>query len=151
LGSAFIEETLGGNTMTENKKEHTKIQPNWAFWDLVILAAITALMLILSYFSDVFILIVRFLQRHPEKIVYIDEVVVFFLTISIGLAVYAWRRWAELKKETAERIRNQEELLRVSTTQAEIERIISKQLRSDMDQMKQDVREILHVLLKRHA
>ena len=133
----------------KTKNKNTEPQPSRAFRDLVLLIALTILVLILSYFFDVFILIVKFLQKYPNKIVYIDEVIMALLTLSIGLAIFAWRRWLELKKETAERIKKQEELLRLTATQAEVERIISKQLRSDMDQMKQDVREILHLLINK--
>ena len=136
--------------MPESKKKNIKIRTSTALRDLILLAVITILMFVLSYFFDAFIIIVRFLQKYPEKILYIDEVIVTLLTLSIGLAVFAWRRWRELKKETRGRIEKQEELLRLTATQAEVERIISKQLHSDMDQMKQDVREILHFLLDRH-
>jgi two-component system, NarL family, sensor histidine kinase UhpB len=118
--------------------------------DLALLAMVTILVLVISYFFDVFVLIVKFLLNHPRMIGYIDEVVMGLLTLSIGLAVFAWRRWLELKKETTQRIKNQEELIRVTTTQADIERIISKQLRVDMDQMKLDVREILRLLSSKH-
>jgi hypothetical protein len=133
----------------KTKNKNTELQPSRAVRDLVLLIVITILVLILSYFFDAFVLIVKFLQKYPNKIVYIDEVIMALLSLSIGLAVFAWRRWLELKKETAERIKKQEELLRLTTTQAEVERIISKQLRSDMDQMKQDVREILHLLINK--
>jgi hypothetical protein len=132
------------------KKKEIQLHPSTAVRDLVLLIAITSLVLILSYFFDVFILIVKFLQKYPNEIIYIDEVITALLTLSIGLAIFAWRRWSELKKETAERIKKQDELLRLTATQAEVERIISKQLRSDMDQMKQDMREILHLLITKH-
>ena len=131
------------------KKKEIQLHPSTAVRDLVLLIAITSLVLILSYFFDVFILIVKFLQKYPNEIIYIDEVITALLTLSIGLAIFAWRRWLELKKETAERIKKQEEFLRLTATQAEVERIISKQLRSDMDQMKQDVQEILHLLINK--
>lgn len=130
-------------------KNHNKESYPKAFRDIVLLAAVTIVVLILSYFFDVFVLIVKFLQRHPERIVYIDEVITALLTLSIGLGVFAWRRWLELKRETAKRIEKQEDLLRLTATQAEIERIISKQLRTDMDQMKDDVREILYLLINK--
>jgi len=130
----------------ESKKNNVIPQPSRALRDLILLIAITIFVLVLSYFFDLFVIIVRFLQRHPERIVYVDEVFTGLLTLSIGLAIFAWRRWGELKKETAERIKKQEELLRFTATQAEVERIISKQLRSDMDQMKEDVREILNLV-----
>ncbi|MDD5042571.1 MAG: hypothetical protein PHV40_02775 [Candidatus Omnitrophica bacterium] len=117
-----------------------------AFKDLSMLIAATILVLVLSYFFNIFGLIVEFLKNSPDKIIYVDEVITTLLTLSLGLAVFAWRRWVDLKKETAERIKKQEELLGVTATQAETERIISKQLHIDMDQMKCDVREILCIL-----
>ncbi|MDD5618765.1 MAG: hypothetical protein PHG69_06715 [Candidatus Omnitrophica bacterium] len=132
---------------TENKK--VKFYPSRAFWDLVLIIATTIFVLVLSYFFDVFVFIVRFLEQHPRRIIYVDEIVVLLLTLSIGFTVFSWRRWLELKKETAERMKKQDEIIKLTTTQAEVERIISKQLRSDMDQMKYDVREILHLLAKK--
>lgn len=117
--------------------------------DLILLIAVTILVLVISYFFDAFIVIVKFLQWHPEKIVYADEVITALLALSIGLAIFAWRRWRELKKETAERIKRQEELLSLTATKAEVEKIISNQLRSDMEQMKDDVREILSLLINK--
>jgi len=121
-----------------------------AFKDLVLLVVVTIFVFILSYFFNVFVFLIELFQKYPKAITYIDEIITGFLTLSIGLSIFAWRRWRELKKETAERIKKQEELIRLTATQAEVEKIISKQLRSDMDQMKQDVREILHLLLNKH-
>ncbi len=120
-----------------------------AFKDLVIISIILISVFILSYFFDIFVFIVKFIEKYPQKIIYVDEVITALLTLSIGLAIFSWRRWLELKKETTERIKKQEELLRLTATQAEVEKIISKQLRGDMDQMKQDVREILHLLVNK--
>ena len=58
------------------------------------------------------------------------------LTLSISFAIFAWRRWAELKKETAERIKLQEELINIAHTRMETERIISKQLHVELEQRK---------------
>jgi len=132
---------------TQNK--HIEPQPSKALSDLILVIAVTILVPVISYFFDLFVLIVKFLQKYPDKIVYIDEVIMALLTLSIGLVIFAWRRWLELKNETAERIKKQEELLRLTVTQAEVEKIISNQLRNDMDQMKQDVREILHLLINK--
>jgi len=121
-----------------------------AFKDLVMLAVITITVLILSYFFNVFVFLIELFQKYPKALTYIDEIIAGFLTLSVGLSIFSWRRWRELKKETAERIKKQEEILRLTATQAEVERIISKQLRSDMDQMKEDVREILHLLLNKY-
>ena len=120
-----------------------------ALKDLVLLVSSVTLVLILSYFFDVFALIVEFIRRNPAKVVYIDEIIMGLLTLSVGLVIFTWRRWVELKNETAERIKKQEEILRLTSTQAEVERIISKQLHSDMDQMKDDVREILCLLVNK--
>jgi len=132
------------------KDKNTESHLSRAVRDLVLLIAIAILTLILSYFFNLFSLIVKFLQKYPDKIIYVDEVITTLLILSIGLAVFAWRRWLELRKETAERIKKQEELIRITATQADTERIISKQLHIDMDQMKQDVQEILHFLLNKH-
>jgi len=134
----------------ELEKNSVKFRDTDTFKDLAKLTISVIFVLILSYFFDIFIFIVKFINKHPHVIVYIDEVITGFLTLSIGLSIFAWRRWSELRSETAERIKKQEELLRLTATQAEVERIISKQLRSDMDQMKQDVREILNFLLSKH-
>jgi len=134
----------------ETKNKNIELRPSRAVRDLVLVIAVTVLVLVLSYFFDVFIVIVKFLQKHPNKIIYVDEIIIGLLTLSITLTIFAWRRWAELKRETAERIKKQEELLKLTATQAEVERIISKQLRSDMDQMKQDVREMLHIILSKY-
>lgn len=105
--------------------------------DLVLLVAATIIILILSYYFDVFAFLVRYFRRHPNSVVYIDEIITALLTLSIGLAIFAWRRLSELKKETSERIRLQEELLKLADTRAEAERIISKQLRSEIELRKQ--------------
>jgi len=133
-------------------KQETKtkgFQFSGVFKDLVLLVAVTVLILLISYFFNIFGIIVEFLHKHPDKILYIDEVITTLLTLSIGLVVFAWRRWLDLKRETTERIKSQEELIRITTTQAETERIINKQLHIDMDEMKQDLREILHLLLNK--
>jgi hypothetical protein len=61
-------------------------------------------------------------------ITYIDEIIILLLTLSIGLVVFSWRRWRELKKETMRRLKLQEELLLNANTRAETERIINRQL-----------------------
>ena len=136
--------------MQTNRKMNRGMSFTAAFKDLVMLAVITITVLILSYFFNVFVFLIELFQKYPKALTYIDEIIAGFLTLSVGLSIFSWRRWRELKKETAERIKKQEEILRLTATQAEVERIISKQLRSDMDQMKEDVREILHLLLNKY-
>jgi|GEM_PF-733689 len=108
--------------------------------DLLLLFFFALLVFVLSYYFDIFIFIVRFLERHPRHIIYVDEVVMSLLSLSIGFAVYSWRRWVELRKETSERIRLQEELLKMAETRAEAERIICKQLHVEIEQRKQGER-----------
>jgi len=119
--------------MQKIKKKNNKIQFSNSLKDLFAGSIVLIIVSILSYFFDVFIFIVRYLEKHPHKIVYVDEVIVGFLTLSIVFAVFSWRRWLELKKETAERIKLQEELIALADTKAEIERIICKQLRSEIE------------------
>lgn len=125
------------------KKKNTKLRFTSASKDLIILVFITILMLAVSYFFDVFTFLVEFLKRHPHAITWVDEVVTGLLALSIGLAVFSWRRLLELKKETAERIRLQEELINIAETKAETERIICKQLHYDIEQYKKIERDVL--------
>lgn len=118
-------------------KKKAKIKLTNAFKDLVAIIIATLFMLCLSYFFNVFFLLVELFQKYPKSIIYIDEIIVGLLTLSIGFAIFAWRRWSELKKETAKRIKLQEELLNIANTKAETERIISKQLHSEIDLRKQ--------------
>lgn len=100
--------------------------------DLVIITIVSILVFTLSYFFDLFNFILKFLDKHPRMIIYVDEVITLLLTLSISFAVFSWRRLLELKKETAERIRIEEELIRIANTEAETERIISHQLHTEI-------------------
>jgi hypothetical protein len=122
----------------ESKQEEIKIISNRASKDLVIIAILLILVLVLSYFFNLFVFLIELFQRHPKAITYIDEILTALLTLSISFGVFSWRRWGELKKETAERIKLQEELIRIANTKAETERIISKQLHCEIEQRKQD-------------
>ena len=123
--------------MQKDIKKKTKIEFTNAFKDLVAIIVITIFMLILSYFFNVFFLLVELFQKYPKAIIYIDEIVAGLLTLSIGFAFFSWRRWLELKEETAKRIKLQEELISIANTKAETEKIISKQLQSEIDFRKQ--------------
>ena len=101
--------------------------------DLIAIGIISITIFVLSYFFNVFIFIVRFFQKYPHAVTYIDEIITVLLTLSISLAVFSWRRWLELKKETAERLKLEDELIRIADTNAEVERIISKQLRCEIE------------------
>jgi hypothetical protein len=117
----------------KNRKMNTKMRFTTAFKDLVIFAIITIIVLILSYFLNVFLFLVELFQKNPKAITYIDEIITLLFTLSFGLAVFSWRRWRELRRETAERIKLQEELVRIAHTKVETEKIISKQLHTEIE------------------
>jgi predicted nucleic acid-binding protein len=127
----------------EIKKNNTKSRFTNTSKDLVILAFIAIVIFVLSYFFDIFIFLVEFFKKHPDAITWVDEIITALLTLSIGFAVFSWRRWFELRKETAERMRLQEELLRIAETKAETERIICKQLHCDIAEYKKIEKDIL--------
>lgn len=132
----------------KSKNNNTGLRSSGAFRDLALVITITIIVIILSYFFDVFVIIVKFLQKYPNNIVYIDEVITALLTLSIGFAIFSWRRWMELKKETAERIKLEEELIRIANTNAEVERIISKQLRCEIELRRQKEKDVSFPKLK---
>ena len=125
------------DNIKEGKENNVKVRFSSSFKDLVMIIVIFILVLILSYFFDVFIFIIKYLERYPGKIIYVDEIIIGLLTLSISFAIFSWRRWLELKKETAARIALQEELVRLADTKAETERIISMQLRSEIELRKE--------------
>ena len=112
------------------------VQLSRAAKDLIIIAVSLIFVLTLSLFFDVFVFILDLIKQNPGSIVYVDEVIIGLLTLSISFAIFSWRRWQETKRETAERIKAQEELIRIANTRAETERIISKQLHVEIEQRK---------------
>jgi len=134
----------------EIKKNNKNKRFSTALSDLIVLCLVVVIVFILSYFLNIFEFLVKIFSQNPQRIVYIDEIIAMLLTISIGLTVFSWRRWLEFKREAAERIKNQEMLRELAETRAEVERIISKQLRADMDQLKHEVKEILYLLSAKH-
>ncbi len=131
------------------KTDFPQIRSSRARRDLFALGAIVIFVFTVSYFFNVFNFLTRFFERHPHALTFVDEIISVLLALSAGLVAFAWRRWEELKKETAARIKSQEELLRSAETQAEVERIINKELRADMCEIKGDLREMLCVLLNK--
>ena len=124
-------------TDTVNTKKNTKVKFSRVFKDLVILVVVNIIVFILSYFFNVFAFLIELFQRHPQAMTWIDEIITSLLTLSIGFAIFAWRRMMELKKETAECIRLQEELTKTAETKAEVTRIINKELRSEIEYHRQ--------------
>ena len=112
---------------------NAKFKFSSAFKELVIIIATVFIVFIFSYYFNVFVLLMELFQKHPQAITWVDEIITGLLTLSVGLAIFAWRRWLELKKETAERIRLQEELISMAETKAEAAGIICKELRSEIE------------------
>ena len=104
-----------------------------AFKDLTAIFLSLIAVFILSYVFNVFAFLVEFFQNNPKSITWIDEIITGLLTLSIGFAIFSWRRWWELKKETIERMRLQEERVKIAETKAETERIICKELHCDIE------------------
>ncbi|MCX5668948.1 MAG: hypothetical protein NTX89_02340 [Candidatus Omnitrophica bacterium] len=136
------------NNNQEAKKNNTKVRFTSAFKDLVILVFIVIVVFIISYFFNVFIFLVGLFQKHPKAITWIDEIITGLLTLSIGFAIFSWRRWRELKNETSERIRLQEELIKNAETKTETERIICKQLHCEIEEYRKIERDVLSRQIK---
>ena len=120
--------------MTDKQKVF-KIKSN-SFRDLIVILIVVIFALVASYFFNIFSVLVEFFQKNPGSIIWIDEIVMGFLTLIIGLIVFSWRRWRELKIETAQRLRLQNELVNIAETKAETERIICKQLHCEIAEYK---------------
>jgi len=116
------------------KKKYQRLSA--APMDLLIIAVILIIVFILSYFFNLFAYLIKLFQDNPKAIAWIDEIITGLLALSISFAVFSWRRWLELKRETAERVKLQEELIRIAETKAETERIISKQLHCEVEERK---------------
>lgn len=119
------------------KKKINKRQLTTESKDLLIIIVVVVTVFIMSYFFNIFEFLVRFIQNNPKAIIYVYEVITALVTLSISLAIFAWRRLIELKKETAKRIRLQEELTNIANTKAMTEEIISRQLRVEIEERKQ--------------
>ncbi len=74
--------------MQKGIKKKTKIKFTNSFKDLVAIIIITILVLILSYFFNVFFLLVELFQKYPKTITYIDEIIMGLLTLSISFAIF---------------------------------------------------------------
>ncbi|MDD5505717.1 MAG: hypothetical protein PHR73_03055 [Candidatus Omnitrophica bacterium] len=122
--------------LQRNMDKQGKIPLSQGFKDLIIIAIVFILILVVSLFLNIFAFILEFIKKNPHSIIYVDEVIVGLLTLSVCFAIFSWRRWSELKRETFERIKAQEELIKIANTKAETERIISRQLHIEIEQRK---------------
>ncbi|MCX5681784.1 MAG: hypothetical protein NT079_05895 [Candidatus Omnitrophica bacterium] len=129
----------------ETRKEGRKILWSSATKDLITIGMCVLFIFVLSYVFNVFGFFVTLFQKNPEAIKSIDEIIVVLLVLSIGFAIFSWRRWKELEQETNRRLKLQEELLKHAETKAETERIISKQLRSEIEERKRIAKKYFNV------
>jgi len=127
----------------ESKKNNNKFKLTTISKDLIAIFMVTIFVFILSYFFNALSFLVEFFQKNPSSITWIDEIITGLLTLIIGFAIFSWRRLSELKKETAERLRLQEELTRIFETKAETERIICKQLHCEIEEYKKIEQEVV--------
>jgi uncharacterized membrane protein YcjF (UPF0283 family) len=125
------------------KESNTSVRFTSASRDLIIIGLVCFLIFVISYYLDVFKFLVESFQKHPDVIAWIDEIITVLVTLSIGLAVFSWRRLLEVRRESAERIKLQEELINNAEIKAETERIICKQLHCDIDAYRKAEREVL--------
>jgi preprotein translocase subunit SecY len=119
--------------MKENIQYPKIISPR-AVKDLGVILFVTVLVFILSFRFNLFSFIVKLFNKYPKAITWIDEFISISITLIVCFAVFSWRRLVELRKETAERIRLQGEIIKAKETQLEIEEIISKQLRCEIEE-----------------
>jgi|GEM_PF-2033376 len=132
---------MAETSKAEKKKNVRRISR--AVKDLVVLAVVTFFLLILSYFFNIFSFLIDIFRNYPRAITFIDEIVVGLVSVGAGLAVFAWRRLREFKKEAAARLKIQKEFVRIAETKADTERIISRQLRGEIEHRKQLEEEVV--------
>lgn len=126
-----------------------KTKPSSAFIELIVFSAVFVLALVLSYYFNVFLFIVEYFQKNPASITYIDEIIVGLVVLSVSSAIFAWRRLMELKKETEKCILAEKEVAQIAHTQAETEKIISKQLHSEIELLLKYLKEDREILLSK--
>lgn len=137
------------NFKIEIKEDEAKIHSQAASKDLMGIGIVLALTLILSYYFKVFLFIVELFQDNPGMLTFLDEIIPGLVVISLGFAFFSWRRLKELKEETGKCIQEERELAAVAATHAEAERIVSKQLHVEIEQLMKFLKEDREMLLSR--
>ena len=117
--------------INNSKKSSLRYSP--AFKDAIIILSVLVSLFMISYYFNFFAFLAEIFQNNPDAFIWIDEIIIILLVLSVGSTIFAWRRWLELKKEAARRIRLQEELIALEQTKAEAADIVSKQLRSEIE------------------
>lgn len=131
------------------KKESYNLRISKSSKDLLILAVIFVVLLIASFYFNVFRFLVEWFQKNPYSITFFDEIIVGLLTLSIGFAVIAWRRLRDLKEESEKCILAEREVARMADTKAEAERIVSKQLHAEIEILLKYLKEEREIFLSR--
>ena len=126
--------------MGQNKEDRKKtLRPSagdYTIRDLFIFGIILLLALVAAHYFGVLVFIIEYVDKRPGAVMFLDEFVAGLLVLSIGLFIFLLRKMSELKSETAERMRLQEELLKRCQTEAEMEKIISHQLHVEVEERK---------------
>jgi|GEM_PF-752299 len=130
-------------------KGDTKIHSQAASGDLIGIGIVLALTLVLSYYFKVFLFIVELFQRNPGALTFLDEIITGLIVLSLGFAFFSWRRLKELKEETFKCIQEERELAALANTKAEAERIVSKQLHVEIEQLMRFLKEDREILLSK--
>jgi len=116
-----------------NNSKKSGLRYSLAFKDAIIILSVLVSLFMISYYFNFFAFLAEIFQNNPDAFIWIDEIIIILLVLSVGSTIFAWRRWLELKKEAARRIRLQEELIALEQTKAEAADIVSKQLRSEIE------------------
>lgn len=109
--------------------------------DLFVFAILLLLALLAAHYFGVLVFIIEYVDKRPGAVIFLDEFVAGMLVLSTGLFIFLLRKMAQLKEETAERIRLQEELLKRCQTEAQIEKIISHQLHVEVEERRKEGRQ----------
>lgn len=117
----------------EAMAEKSKFHFSNALKDSVAIGIAVIFVFVLSYYFDVFKFIVVLFQKNPVAVEWIDEIITGLLTLSIGLAIFAWRRLNECQQESQKCIDAEKELASIAITRAEAESIVSKQLHAEIE------------------
>jgi len=132
-----------------SKTQHARSRFAQSNKDLVMLGMFVMVVFVLSFYFNFFKFIVISFQKNIIALEWIDEIIMCLLTLSIGLAVYAWRRMMELKKETEKCIAAEKEVAQTAITRAETEKIITKQLHAEIEVLLKYLKEDRQVMLSK--
>ena len=99
---------------TESGRDLARSRTSRAARDLIILILIGLLTLTASLWLDPFARLVPWIYSHDNW--KLDELFTLDIVLVLGLAIYSWRRWQEMRAEIRERERAQERARLLSVT-----------------------------------